>query len=132
MKNRARPKKRLQDKARNRVRSPDSFMDNLIDDLIEFEDFREKILPAIRKDVASGMSAAELRTKYSSMVQARQITEALVAGGSAAKDIIDRTEGKPTEKREVKHTFDSMSDEELDALLLSEEEDLEDMEGRFQ
>lgn len=103
--------------------------------LQEFEDFETEILPALRADVKSGMSAEQLRKKYESLVQARQITDALTAAaGKAAgsvKDLLDRTSGKPTEKKEVTHRFKDMSDAELDAVLASEEEDLDQMNSRF-
>jgi len=104
----------------------------LLSDLNEFIEFRTKILPAIRKDLATGMSAPELRKKYAALVQARIITEALTTpdAGKAtalAKDVIDRVEGKATEKKEVTVKYADVSDEELDALLMSEEAELAEM-----
>lgn len=111
-------------------------MDRLFSDLREFEDFRETILPAIRRDLQKGMSAKGLREKYASLIQARQITEAITspdprAALAAGKDVIDRAEGKAVEKQEITHKFDNLTDEEFDAVLKSEEEDLKDMKGRF-
>lgn len=138
MRNRALPKNRKKSTT-GRVydgRAEAERMERLLKDLTEFESFREQILPAIRKDLLSGYTAAQLREKYAAMIQARIITEALTnpdAGKAnlAGKDIIDRVEGKATEKREVKHTFENLSDEELEAILKSEEEELEDMAARF-
>ena len=109
----------------------------LLSDLSEFEEFREKILPAIRKDLMGGMSAPDLRKKYAALVQARIITEALTtpdAGKAAtlAKDVMDRNEGKATEKKEVTIKYKDLSDDELDALLLSEEQELAEMMNRRQ
>lgn len=105
-------------------------------DLIAFDDFRSTILPALRKDLKSGMTPKQLREKYSALVQARLITDAMTTtdpkeAAQIGKDLIDRVEGKATEKKEVTHRFKDMSDKELDAILESEEADLKDMEERF-
>lgn len=109
----------------------------MIDDLAEFEEFRETTLKAIRRDISKGMGAKQLREKYAAIVQGRLITDALTTDDTAkaaliGKDIIDRVEGKATEKKEVTHRFKDMKDEELDAIIQSEEADLEDMENRFE
>lgn len=113
-----------------------SKMARLIDDLTEFEKYQKEVLKKIRQDIAAGMTAPELRKKYAAQIQGRMITDALTEEdkGKAAtigKDIIDRVEGKATEKKEVTHKFSEMSDKELDAILQSEESDLKDMEERF-
>lgn len=109
---------------------------HLVQDLVDFEDFKSTVLPAIRRDITAGMTAKELREKYSALVQARLLTEALTSQDSksaitAAKDITDRVDGRATEKKEVTHKFDKLSDEELDAVIKSEEADLDDMSKRF-
>lgn len=139
MRNRARPKSN-----RNHRTHPASFhkpnerqLTDMIDQLAEFEDFRATILPALRKDLARGLTAAELREKYSSLVQARQIAEAVTAedpskAHAAGKDVLDRAEGKAVERKEVKHQFENLSDQELDAILQSEEQEVKEMEDRFE
>jgi hypothetical protein len=76
----------------------------------------------------SGMSPDEMRKKYKAIIQARLIQTAITsddgAALSAAKDILDRSDGKATEKKEVTHRYADMKEEELDAILMSEEEDL--------
>jgi hypothetical protein len=110
--------------------SKEADLPSLLSDLAEFEEFRTKILPAIRTDLMKGLSAAELRKKYAALVQARILTEAITAPDAGkitalAKDVIDRVEGKPTEKKEVTVKYADLSDEELDAMLLSEEAEFE-------
>lgn len=104
----------------------------LVDDLAEFEDFRNTILRTIRQDLKDGMTAEELRNKYAALVQARVITEAVSDESgralTAAKDILDRAHGKATEKKEITHKLQDLSDQELDALIMSEEGDLAEME----
>jgi hypothetical protein len=108
---------------------------DLVDIIMEFENFRERILPAIRRDVASGLKADELRLKYQALLAAEQITIALTDEDaskrlSAIKDITDRSEGKPKETKEIHHKLEKLEEDQLDSLLLSELEDLENLEKR--
>lgn len=108
----------------------------LHDKIAAFEDFEENILPALRKDLKAGLTPKQIREKYQSIVQARLITDVLRTedpkeAAAIGKDLLDRVEGKATEKKEVTHRFKDMSDKELDAILQSEEQDLEDMQTRF-
>lgn len=103
---------------------------NLIDEVAEFEDFKQKILPAIRKDLRAGMSEKDLREKYSAYVQADVLSTALVDPNSAvrlaaSKDVLDRKEGKAKENKEVTHRYGNLTDAQLKAILNSEEADLE-------
>lgn len=107
-------------------------MARLLDELSEFEEFRATVLDTIRQDLKAGMTANQLREKYASLVQARLITEALTDESAraltAAKDVLDRAHGKATERKEVTHRLKDMTEAELDALILSEEAELEDMD----
>lgn len=108
-----------------------------IDQLAEFEEFKRTILPALQRDLKSGMSSSDLRKKYAALAQARIISEALTnpdAGKAvvAATDLLNRTEGKATERKEIKHTLENLSEKELDAVLDSEIKELDEMSGRFQ
>lgn len=98
---------------------------SLVDQLMEFENFKETILPAIQKDLSSGLTAQQLREKYLAMVQASVITTALVDRDgakriSAGKDVLDRAEGKAKDRIETTHRLEKLPDEQLDSLLLSE------------
>ena len=111
-------------------------MSDLHEDLAEFEEFQATTLKAIRKDIKAGMSGAEIRKKYAAIVQGRLLTMALTTEDEKtatiiAKDILDRADGKAAEKKEVTHRFANMKEEELDALLKSEEAELEEMMQRF-
>ena len=139
MKNGARPKSRRHHATHPHTQGAthDNRMAGVLDDIAEFEEFRESTLKAIRKDIKAGLSPKELLKKYSSIVQGRLLTTMLTTTDekivtALGKDLIDRAEGKATEKKEVKHSFADMKDEELDAILKSEIEDLEDMEQRFE
>jgi len=134
--NGARPRKKAVKQGLNRGQQVQDNIADLVQDLRDFEDFRESVLPAIRRDITAGLTAKQLREKYASLVQARLLTEAMTGESksaiAAAKDITDRQEGRATEKKEVTHKFDKMTDEELDAVLKSEEADLIDMGKRFE
>lgn len=142
MKNRARPKpgRQYRTHKHHQASTHDNHMaqklDQLHADIAEFEEFRSTTLKAIRKDIRSGLGAAELRKKWAAVIQGRLITDALTTSDESkaamiGKDIIDRVEGKATEKKEVTHKFENMDEKELDAMLKSEIEELEDMEQRF-
>lgn len=110
--------------------------DKLHRDLAQFDDY-QTILATIRKDIKNGLTPKQLREKYAPLAQARVISDMLTnenAGMAlaAAKDMLDRIEGKATEKKEVSHRFSDVSDKELDAILKSEEDDLKDMGDRFE
>lgn len=100
-------------------------MEKTIDDLIEFENFCEEILPALRKDMKAGLSAQDMYNKYQAMAAARSISIVAreVDSGkalSAIKDILDRTQGKAVERHDHRHHLADIPEEQLDALLLSE------------
>lgn len=104
----------------------------LIEALAEFEKFREEILPMLMDDIAKGISPAEMRKKYQSYLAARQISEALTNPDAsvalqAIKDLSDRNEGKPKETKELLHKYKDLPDDQLDALLHSEQETLDDI-----
>lgn len=103
-----------------------------LDELAEYEEFKEQILPLLRKDVKSGMDASQLREKYKPLAQARIISQALAdasaVGLAAAKDLLDRQDGKAKETKEVEHKFSKLSDEQINAILLSEQAEIADEE----
>ncbi len=99
--------------------------------LEDFSEWREMFAPILRKDLRAGLSPKELRTKYKSLAQAREIAIAIGDQDSgkaltAIKSIIDREEGRPTERLEHTHKLEKLPDEQLDAMLLSQLEQLED------
>lgn len=138
MRNGARPKvNRQRTHDHNQGKTHDNYMAKAIDQLAEFEEFKARILPAIQKDLKAGLSAKEIREKYAAMVQARLVTDALAtedAGKAAAigKDVLDRVEGKATEKREVTHRYADLKEDEIDAILRSEMEELEQLEKQLE
>ena len=120
-----------------RARQIETKTAGILDDLAEFEAFRADTLKAIRKDIAKGLGPEEIRKKYLAILQGRLITEALTTEDTSValaitKDVADRVEGKAKERQEHTHRLEKLSDKELDALLQSEEKDLEQMVENFQ
>lgn len=117
---------------RNRTKTGDKAVTQkvmLYDELCEFEEFRQEILPALRADIRLGKSPKELREKYLALMTARQISIGLTNENAAValtaiKDLQDRAEGKAVEKKVVTHQYAELKDNELDAMLLSEVDDL--------
>ena len=104
-----------------------------LDKLAEFEEFEAHILPALRKDLQSGMTAEEIMKKYQAVAAARLVSTAMgdadsSKGVSASKDILDRTLGKAKESKEIKHKFEDLPEDEIDSLLKSKLADLSDEE----
>lgn len=114
----------------------DNKMAKTIAEIAAFEEFKGTILPDLQRDLKKGLSPAQIREKYMALLQARIISDALrtedpTKALAVAKDLLDRVEGRATEKKEVTHKFKDMKDEELDAIIKSEIEELDDMEQRF-
>ena len=102
-----------------------------LDERAEFERFRENILPIFRQAVAEKWPADK--------IWSHPLTQAMLAANAvrigldnsdpgkalaAITAVMDRTVGKPTEKREVTHKVEAMKDEELNALLATHMADL--------
>ena len=115
----ARPKQRHS--AYNKANKEQDRMADKLDRLAEFEAFQEKWLPAIRADLEAGMTPKQLRQKYASLAQAAEIMDLLNPDkrASAAKNILDREEGKAKETVVNEHRFKNMKPEQIDALLMS-------------
>lgn len=99
-----------------------------LSELEEFERFKEEILPKLRDAIAKGVKAQDIYKQYSSHAAARTVTIALTEADAgkalnAAKDILDRAQGKAVERKEFKHKLQDLTDQQLDALLLSEQDD---------
>ena len=103
----------------------------LADELSEFESFRAQVLPALRADLAKGLSDVQIIEKYKAVAAARLISLIAEAGDNAnlaltaSRDVLDRTLGKATEKKVVEHRLARLPEEQLDAILTSKLNELE-------
>lgn len=105
-------------------------IDNL-DKLTQLEGILHNIPDAIMADLAAGLDAAGILKKYKSFAAARTVATMLQdndRGDRAAQALLDRVDGKPTQKQEVTAKYEGLSEDKLDALLKSKlsetEEDL--------
>lgn len=100
-----------------------------LDKLAAYERFQELIMPEVIKDLEAGLTSEEILKKYSHLAAARLVTTSITGSEHkatvAAKEILDRVSGKATEKREITHKLDKLPDDQLDALLLTELEDMD-------
>lgn len=102
-----------------------------LDDLAIHDDLMGGLLGVIRDDLRAGLPAEDILEKYSSLAAARIATIAATDADSgkalaAAKDILDRSRGKAVERKQIHHKLDKVDSDQLDAILLTEIEALED------
>ena len=95
-----------------------------IDDLAEFEAFKQEILPKIREQLAKGAATKDILNTARAVAVGRLAMIAALEGNPdtalrAIKELLERTDGKVSEKKEITHQLASMRDEELDALLIT-------------
>lgn len=96
-----------------------------LDDLAAFEEFQAELLPALRGAIQAGKTADDIYKMAEAMAAARAVTIAATEKDSgkalaAIREVLDRSKGKATERREIAHKYEKLKDEELDALILSE------------
>lgn len=109
---------------RPRTNKVENNMARALDQLAAFEEFRDSIAPALQGLVKKGATPEEIYRTVLSHVAARQATIALTSKKpsealAAISDILNRSMGKPTERREVKMELANASDEMLDSKLQS-------------
>ena len=111
----------------------ESKMVKSIDSLAQYEQFVALIPPEIRKDILEGLKPNEILKKYSNIVAGRMVATAMTERDptrafAMMKDVLDRTEGKAIERKQIQHALHNVTDQEFDALLASELEDLDDLD----
>jgi cbb3-type cytochrome oxidase cytochrome c subunit len=102
-----------------------------IDELTLHDSLFAGVTESLKRDIANGMSALDIAKKYSQLAAARTVTVALTDEDSgkalaASKDLLDRTLGKPTERKELVHSMANASEEEIDALIASKMREVEE------
>lgn len=116
----------------NRSREQNRMADK-IDELAAFEEFQQQILPYLRNAIKRGATAEEIYKKAQALAAARSVTIAATSPDetkalAAIKDILDRSGGKAAERRTVEHKFKDLTDSELDAMLLSEATEADELD----
>lgn len=108
----------------------EEWMVRLLDEHDQFKKYQQ-MFSKLLKMVASGATADELRKEFGPAITARAIAMAATTDdgrlfSTLMKDLVDRTEGKAVERREVSHQFSQLTDEELNNVLASELDGLTD------
>jgi hypothetical protein len=97
----------------------------LSDDLRLIEQIKAEISPLLQEDLKNkDLSPEQMLEKYQKYAAARigHIVANEPDSGkalAAAKDLLDRTLGKPKERQVVTHKYEDLTDDELDALVTS-------------
>lgn len=93
-----------------------------IDRYERLKEIEESFLPSIREDLKNGMKAEDILKKYKPHAAAALVTSLADPKNavSAAEKMLDRLDGKPTQKQEVTHKLEKLSDAELDSFLASQ------------
>jgi hypothetical protein len=95
-----------------------------LDELALFEEYRATMLPKLREQVERGASTKEILGTAQAAAVARLASMAVLENDPkialvAIKELLERTDGKVTEKKEVTHAMAKLKDEELDALVMT-------------
>ena len=127
----ARPKDSRPQRFSNRK---EESMENAMEKLAEYDTFLKEIPKELRQALLEGKKADALYKKYANYAAVRVLTIIAREQDSgkalaAAREVLDRTYGKPTERKEIRHSLEKLSDKELDALLESEVEEAEYTDG---
>lgn len=104
-------------------REEDRMIDGL-QDKADYEQFKEEVLPALRKMVKQKAPPKDMLDFIKSLATAKVITKMVTEQDTMKvlalyKEILDRTEGKSVEKSETTHKFQNLKKEQLDAVLKS-------------
>lgn len=104
-----------------------------LDELSFFQEFKAELLPDLRKLVEGGAPTKEILERARALATARLASLAALETDSrtalvAIKELMDRLDGKATERKEIKHSMEQLRDEELDALVLTAMKEAEDGE----
>lgn len=109
-------------------------MARAIDEMAFYEQFKADLLPAIQKAMLEGKQAHEITAMAQAYAAARIASIVALEPDSAkalaaAKDILDRTQGRAIERKELHHKLDKLREEEVDALLISSLSEVDITEG---
>jgi hypothetical protein len=111
-------------KTRNAHMSNQNKMANQLDQLALFEEMQAELLPKLQKLIRQNASPEKIYKEFAALAAARTVSVALTEEDSgkalaAVKEVLDRTQGKATEKVETTHKYSKLDDAELDNLLKS-------------
>lgn len=128
MKNKAQNTRHFQALGSNDEES--SMLDRL-DELAAFEAFQLDIPKELKRALIDKMSAEDIYKNFENFAAIRAVAIVATEKDSgkalaAIKEILDRSKGKAVERKVVRHQMEELSDKELDAILISEAEILDE------
>lgn len=102
-----------------------------MDDLAEFDQFKAEILPKIRKQLSANAPTKDILNTARAVAVGRLAMIAALENDSktaltAIKELLERTDGKVLEKKEITHAMANLKDDDLDALLITAVSDSDD------
>lgn len=111
------------------ARTAEDHMATVLDELTFFQEFKAELLPDLRKLITGGAPTKEILERARALATARLASLAALETDSrtalvAIKELMDRLDGKATERKEIKHSMEQLRDEELDALVLTAMKDV--------
>lgn len=105
-------------------RNEEERMVEVLDELAMFEEYRATMLPQLRDQIEKGAPTKEILGTAKAAAVARLASLAVLEQDSkvalsAIKELLDRLEGRVTDKKEITHQMQNLKNEELDALVLT-------------
>lgn len=102
-----------------------------LDALAMYDDFMNNIAPKLQQMIIDGTTATDVYKLAEAQMAARLLTIAMTSKDpkiamQAIKEAHDRSLGKAKETTEITTRYEKLSDEELDALLQSQKESMDD------
>jgi hypothetical protein len=99
-------------------------MVEVLDELAMFEEYRATMLPKLRDQIDKGASTKEILGTAKAAAVARLASLAVLEQDSkvaitAIKELLDRLDGRVTDRKEITHQMANLKSEELDALVLT-------------
>lgn len=99
----------------------ESWMSHTLDDFQEFQEHK-KLHNKLLKMVNSGASPEKIYEEFGAALAARMVALGMTERNPAmlkavVQEIHNRSLGKPTERQEVTHKYEQMSEEDLDKIL---------------
>lgn len=115
------------------VNEPEEEMARSLDQLIEYDEYCASIAPKLREMLAEGKTSQEIYRWAQSIAAAKAVTLINSRDGKVAlqavKEVLDRGVGKAADNINITTRYEDLSDEDIEALLVSQREELNDSTG---
>lgn len=109
---------------RPRTNHVEEAMARSLDQLAEFQEFTDDVLPLLRRAITEKWTKEQIESdpRIQALLVARQMTIGLTdkdpkAALAAIRDIRDRKDGKPVERKEIRTKIEEADDDAIDARL---------------